>query len=120
MKEVYGSDRCPNCGRLMAGTFRFGIRVGAAKAAIVDLIEGAGPEGISANKLHAALTKMGRNMVRQTLRSHIYQLRIALEVADIDVVSETFYANGERLTVYSLIRRASAEARHGKENGKSA
>ena len=104
-------DVCPTCGQHLHGLPRFGVRVGPVKALILDLIQNAGAEGITVDDLHAALKNESHPMNRQTLRSHIFQLRLSLDQAVVDIASETHYFVGRRHTIYYLARARSVKER---------
>jgi hypothetical protein len=76
------ADTCPECGQKIRFQTRGGVRMGPVKSAIYDLI--AGNPSIVLDDLHSKLSAT-RDMTRQTVRSHVNQMRDILADAKSDV-----------------------------------
>jgi len=70
---------CPTCGQALSEE-RGGVRLTPLKARIFDVIKRAGPDGIESDDLFAMIFAE-RNVVRATLRAHIWQIN--------DILSDT-------------------------------
>lgn len=81
---------------------RHGIPLGRVKVAIIDLID-AHDEGVTLDDLVAEFGGADVSK-RQTVRSHVHQLRHMLtdERSDAELVSETTRVGNENETVYRL------------------
>ncbi len=112
-------ERCPQCGHVLRhGTYRAGVRVGPVKALIFDLVEVTGRTGLTADGLYALLTAENHPMFRQSMRTHLYQLRMLLASSGTSLDSKTYWTGGHRSTVYYI--EHAKESMRGCENGKEA
>ncbi len=75
--EIELKHRCPNCGQLMPAV-RFGVRLSARKATIIDIIKG--NPGISGPELAVRL-----GCSPATLKQHVWQINNELEESDMRI-----------------------------------
>jgi hypothetical protein len=90
---------CPTCHQKIRQENRFGIAVSPLKARLIDFIE-AHPK-VEISDIH---TFFGgeQKMRKQTLRSHLHQLRTMMHEATSSLVSETHRADNEVVTIYHI------------------
>lgn len=91
---------------------RHGVPLGRVKVAILDHLEGQ-DDGNTLDELVAAIG--AGNSKRQTVRSHVHQLRhmLADERSDIELVSETTRVGDENETVYRIREKRHVHAGNG-------
>jgi hypothetical protein len=82
---------CPYC---HAGE-RFGIRLPALKAAILDRIRRAGDTGVTSIEIMSDLYRDRRSVSFRTIKAHVWQLNSLLEETDWIIRSERDYGSTE-------------------------
>jgi hypothetical protein len=79
---------CPLCHQTL-GTLRFGVRLPALKAAIVDQIKAAGDLGItSAEVINSDLYRDRRAVGPATIKAHVEQINDLLHATDWRITSD--------------------------------
>jgi hypothetical protein len=79
---------CPLCHQTL-GTLRFGVRLPALKAAIVDQIKAAGDLGIStADLINSDLYRDRRAVGPATIKAHVEQINELLLATDWHITSD--------------------------------
>lgn len=91
---------CPTCGQVLRDD-RVGIRMPRVKTRIFDAIRRAGPDGIYGDDLFD-LCLRARNVQRETLKAHIYQLN--------ELLVETKFVIRRHAGYYALERRVVPES----------